>query len=200
MLGKDRPERIRREYQRAARLFDMDFHDYDPAEARVILGRTLAEEPCPVEADQIVDVRDHFELLRRRTALLPGGAVNTPQQPDGHAAGRPSVHKLKITLRGSKPPIWRRLEVPSDNTLEELDLCDRQEQGMSYVPVLAKDPPLRLWAILDEAALHREVGGTEVMRGRLQHLSQIARRPEITLRVIPYGVGAHVAMAGAVSI
>lgn len=31
-----------------------------------------------------------------------------------------TVHKIKITLRDSRPPIWRRLEVPSGITLREL--------------------------------------------------------------------------------
>lgn len=37
----------------------------------------------------------------------------------GVVSGR-AVHKIKIMLRGSRPPIWRRLEVPSGITLQRL--------------------------------------------------------------------------------
>jgi Plasmid pRiA4b ORF-3-like protein len=43
-----------------------------------------------------------------------------PTRPGVHTATRPTVHTIKITLRHSRPPIWRRLQVPSSSTLEEL--------------------------------------------------------------------------------
>jgi hypothetical protein len=46
--------------------------------------------------------------------------------------------------------------------------------------------PLRLWAIVDEAALHRPVGGHQVMAAQLDHLAESATElPHVTLQVIP---------------
>lgn len=67
---------------------------------------------------------------------------------------------------------------------------------MSRQTVLRRDPPLRLRAIVDEAALHRPVGGETVMQAQLTHLSQMARQPHVTVQVLPYAVGAHPGMAG----
>jgi transcriptional regulator with XRE-family HTH domain len=60
--------------------------------------------------------------------------------------------------------------------------------------VLNRQEPLLLWAILDEAALHRAVGGPSVMAEQLDHLIENADRDNITIQIIPYGVGAHPAM------
>jgi transcriptional regulator with XRE-family HTH domain len=66
--------------------------------------------------------------------------------------------------------------------------------------VLTRDPPLRLWAIVDEAALHRPVGGRDVMRAQLERLAAVAGLPQITLQAIPYDVGGHPGMAGSFAI
>lgn len=52
---------------------------------------------------------------------------------------------------------------------------------------------LTLWAIIDEAALRRRVGSSEVMERQLDHIAAMARRPNITVQVLPFGAGAHVA-------
>ena len=67
--------------------------------------------------------------------------------------------------------------------------------------LLTRDPdPLRLSVVIDEAALRRPVGGPEVMAAQLVHLTQAAARPNVTIQVLPMGVGAHVAMAGSFSV
>lgn len=60
--------------------------------------------------------------------------------------------------------------------------------------VLTRDPPLQLRVVLDEAVLHRVVGGPDVMARQLEHFTRTAKRPNVTLQVIPFGVGAHPAM------
>ncbi|GAA1453098.1 MULTISPECIES: helix-turn-helix domain-containing protein [Nocardiopsis] len=56
--------------------------------------------------------------------------------------------------------------------------------------------PAKLYAIIDEGALRREVGGAEVMREQLQHLINSATRHNVDLRVLPFSAGAHAAMLG----
>ena len=62
------------------------------------------------------------------------------------------------------------------------------------------DPPLELWAILDEAVIRRTVGGAAVMRRQLTHLLAEAGRPGVTLQVLPFSSGAHAAHGGPFSI
>jgi hypothetical protein len=67
----------------------------------------------------------------------------------------------------------------------------RVQVRMERQDVLRGDRPLELWGIVDEAALRRQVGGREVMRGQLRHLLRAAE-----LQVIPFGAGAHAGMPG----
>jgi transcriptional regulator with XRE-family HTH domain len=62
--------------------------------------------------------------------------------------------------------------------------------------ILQGEDPVRLFAVIDEAALRRTVGGPEVMGKQLHHLIDMAHRPNITLQVIPFGAGPHPATGG----
>ena len=66
--------------------------------------------------------------------------------------------------------------------------------------LLTKPGGPRLWAIVDEAALRRPIGGREVMRAQLVRLTEVAGEANITLQVVPFRSGGHAAEAGAFTI
>ncbi|MET9256586.1 helix-turn-helix transcriptional regulator [Streptomyces sp. NPDC048182] len=66
--------------------------------------------------------------------------------------------------------------------------------------VNAETDPLRLWVVLDEAALHRVVGGRQVMREQLEYVAEMSQHPHITVQVLPFDVGAHPGINGQYSI
>ncbi|WP_019813076.1 helix-turn-helix domain-containing protein [Saccharomonospora saliphila] len=62
---------------------------------------------------------------------------------------------------------------------------------------LLRDPhPPEYWAVVDEAVLHRVVGGPSVMAEQLSHLADACRLPHVTVQVVPFGAGAHPGMEG----
>ncbi|GHK02663.1 helix-turn-helix domain-containing protein [Streptomyces sp. NPDC003753] len=62
--------------------------------------------------------------------------------------------------------------------------------------ISAENNPLRLWVVLDEAALRRRVGDNLVMREQLEHLAEMSRLPHVTVQVLPFEVGAHPGVNG----
>jgi transcriptional regulator with XRE-family HTH domain len=65
---------------------------------------------------------------------------------------------------------------------------------MARQPAVVREDPPKIWAVLDEAALWRRVGGAGVMRLQLEHLLAQAALPNVAVQVIPFGGGAHPAM------
>lgn len=70
------------------------------------------------------------------------------------------------------------------------------EVRLARQDVLRSDPPLKLAAVLDEAVLHREIGGPDVMARQRERLLEAARLPQVRLQVLPFAAGAHVGVTG----
>jgi len=70
-----------------------------------------------------------------------------------------------------------------------------KRQDLLTVP----EPP-RVWSVIDEAALRRPVGGRTVMRAQLDHLTEVAALPNVTIQVVPFGSGGHAAASGSFAI
>src|SRR5262249_32316712 len=61
----------------------------------------------------------------------------------------------------------------------------------------SRRPAPLLVTVLGEGVLTRPVGGESVLKEQIEHLSDLARRKNVQIRVLPWSVGAHAAMAGA---
>lgn len=61
---------------------------------------------------------------------------------------------------------------------------------------LTGERQLDLWAVLAEGVLRQQVGGATVMHDQLEHLTNMAEQPNITVQVLPFSRGAHSGMFG----
>ena len=85
----------------------------------------------------------------------------------------------------------------SNRSQSASDLKRRIELRQRRQSALEKDDAPILWVVLDEAALRRPIGGPEVMKAQIAYLIEQAERPNITIQLLPYAVGAHAAEGGA---
>jgi len=81
------------------------------------------------------------------------------------------------------------LESASGVSAETVDR--RLALRMRRQAVLDRPSPPKLDLFLDEAVLHRVVGGHEVMAEQLAHLLALADRSTVDLRIVPFAAGVH---------
>lgn len=80
--------------------------------------------------------------------------------------------------------------------LDDAHIQRRVTARMARQQILERANPPMIWAVIDEAALTKHVGGVDAMRDQLRHLRDMAERPNITVQVLPDTVGAHAGMNG----
>jgi transcriptional regulator with XRE-family HTH domain len=86
----------------------------------------------------------------------------------------------------------------------QLDEQAEEEGERRVAPRMARQTLLtrpgapRLWAVIDEAALRRPVGSSEVMRGQLERLIDATKLANVVLQILPLGAGAHPGHGGRV--
>ncbi|MGW4841720.1 helix-turn-helix domain-containing protein [Nocardia brasiliensis] len=83
---------------------------------------------------------------------------------------------------------------------EDADTDRRVQVRQRRQEILHRTDPPVVWAVIDEAALHRPVGGPRVQREQLEHLIELAQLPNVTVQVLPYSAGEHAAAGSSFSI
>ncbi|MEU3337189.1 helix-turn-helix domain-containing protein [Streptomyces sp. NPDC002144] len=98
------------------------------------------------------------------------------------------------------PDYARALAVGNGNWEDPDEIEPFVESRMARQTRLHGESPLELWAVVHEGALRQLVGGRDVMRAQLEHLLDMARRPNVKLQVLPFLAGAHPGMTSAFTI
>lgn len=75
--------------------------------------------------------------------------------------------------------------------IEPIILQSRIEARLKRQDLLGREQAPRYEALLDEAVLHRRVGGPSVMVDQLDNMLRLARDGKVIIRVIPFDAGAH---------
>ncbi|GGZ95556.1 helix-turn-helix domain-containing protein [Streptomyces bluensis] len=81
-------------------------------------------------------------------------------------------------------------ETPTTDVEKRVQVRLRRQERISA------DEPLRLWAVVDEAALRRVVGSRLIMREQLERLVEQSQRPHVTVQILPFDMGAHPGLNG----
>ena len=89
-----------------------------------------------------------------------GGMANT-QTAKRASSGR-TVHTMKISLLDSKPPIWRRLEVPSGSTLHELHEIIQGAFGWEECHMWVFETPMGEYGVADPELRHRSAASKKL--------------------------------------
>ena len=66
--------------------------------------------------------------------------------------------------------------------------------------VLQGAAPAEVGVVIHEMVLHRFIGSAEIMHDQLIHLAELSERPNISIHVVPSGIGAHAGLGGALNL
>jgi transcriptional regulator with XRE-family HTH domain len=91
---------------------------------------------------------------------------------------------------------YARAVIRLGNLPSEEEVVRRAQARMSRQQILGHEHPPKLWAVLDEGALRRAIGGPAVMKAQLRHLIEMCDHPAVTLQILPFSAGPHRAMGG----
>ncbi|MER5277280.1 helix-turn-helix transcriptional regulator [Streptomyces sp. NPDC002809] len=72
------------------------------------------------------------------------------------------------------------------------ELARRVELRLRRQSLLEREDAPTLWVVMEEAVLHRVVGGPDVMREQVERLLDVSELAHVSLDIVPFTAGAHV--------
>lgn len=90
-------------------------------------------------------------------------------------------------------PEYAQAQLRKSATVRAADVERMAEERWERVERLRSTGRPKLWLIVGEGALRKEIGGPETLRHQLELVRELAELPNVDIQVIPYDAGAHAA-------
>jgi hypothetical protein len=82
----------------------------------------------------------------------------------------------------------------------DAEIQRRVDLRIARQQLLNRSDAPQLWAVIDEAALRRPIGGLDVLKAQIETLIEATRLPNVRLQICTFEVGGHAAAGGAFTI
>jgi hypothetical protein len=183
--------------------------DLDQSAAELILSRvdeTLGQESSNLDElhGQLTSGPDIGPMSSRRAG--PAGRPRPGEDDDRLAALEEAAWLIRVYEVQSVPNLLQTADYAQavlrqgSHGLFNLDSDELDRRVASRIErrekLLARENPPRLWAIVDESALRRPVGGRDVQAAQIKRLIDLIEEPYITLQIVPLIYGGHVPSGG----
>jgi transcriptional regulator with XRE-family HTH domain len=158
-----------------------------------------------VPEDQAEDLTEVNRAAHRMVRRVRGGGDIQPHQRRAgdliRAAQAVSFYSPELFHGLLQQEDYARAIMAPTGHLDHI-LETRLRYRLGLAEVLTRDEqPLRLWAVVGEAALRKNFGGRDVMRCQLQHVAELCRtRPNVTVQVMPLNAREHYFVGATVTI
>lgn len=169
--------------------------------SRMETGKQLPSEKMAEALDRYFNTKGLFSQLLKlaHDSVVPGYGLD-------FLAKEPSAERIQVFASSVIPGLLqseeyayellrRSLPGKSEETLRDLVSLRIDRQG-----IFNREKPPFYWAIIDEAALKRKIGGAKRMAEQLHHLLQALRHPHVTMQVLPFSEGAHPMLGGSLTL
>ncbi|WP_053722480.1 DUF5753 domain-containing protein [Saccharothrix sp. NRRL B-16348] len=187
-------------------------HCSDATVSRFETGKSLIKHS---DLEVLLEFLSADDGTRRQAFEMWADASQTGRQPEYlNALPRKFRAYVRLEAEASRGLFLQPLLVPG--LLQTEDYARAIHTADKFVPregieksvaarvsrqrVLTGPDPLQVHAVVDEAVVRRVIGGTAVMRKQLERLLELGQQPNVTIQILPFGVGAIGTMSGPVTI
>ena len=155
--------------------------------ANIESGYRAPTEAQAIKADEVFGTPGTFQRHEQRMRGIPFSAGFRPFQPYEEEARVLRMFEHTLVPGLFQTESYARVLAEAYLEASDQDVKDRVDARMARQAILSREdpPPPRVWAVIDEQVLYREIGGPAVMLAQVEHLSELARMPKITIQVIP---------------